>query len=465
MAKKWIGVLLVASCLGEATVASAQYLPCPAPPPPAEPLPTSVLGPLPATMAPPGPNDCLSLPANKANAWTGRREPGTNAWESSALAALDAPCPEDECPTSHGFAFGAGLYAFENPSFSHNPAFVVVTDGHTTPIDFTYNNPTVHPLLWASWTNDNGFGVRLRWWHYREQSANILANQVTSDGSMLPINAVAHTQILTPLLPKGFNFQVPDTTTSLDALEPPAPPGDVALVPGVSASPFANGTGIETFKAGSSMRMDVWDFEATQNAQLGKTIVLASAGLRYAYVAQTYYASRFASGTFNIPVTDLTEVGDAFGTVSVDTDANSVISGQTFRGLGPTISLELHRPVGEWGFGLFAIGRGSGYYSKQEQHLYYFRQYTATRTLVDISDATSFTQPISFFDHRAIDIGRHRLAGSGEVEGGVEWGTPGSRWFLQTSLVYQYWSGVGNASSLDGSISLLGIRAVIALQF
>src|SRR5262249_47046246 len=86
------------------------------------------------------------------------------------------------------------------------------------------------------------------------------------------------------------------------------------------------------------LRMNVWDVEFTDDVRLSHWVGLIALGVRYAHLSQEY-----AAGT-----TDLTLGG-----------SETIISAHNFNGAGPTLALEMHRPLGGAGLYFYGYGRGS----------------------------------------------------------------------------------------------------------
>jgi len=150
----------------------------------------------------------------------------------------------------------------------------------------------------------------------------------------------------------------------------------------------------------SKLNLEVADLEALNDVRAGSWDLLFAGGLRIARVAQGYNAF--------IP----------------QSNANQVLSSNTFEGAGPTVALEARRPLGEWGLSLYASARGSLVFGSAHQFV---------------------TQPDQ--NQAAVD---HRDYGLpiGELELGLEYGKDvgKSRLFGQVALVGQQWFGGGSAS-------------------
>jgi hypothetical protein len=494
MVKRWIGVGLVALCLGEVPAVTAQYLPCPAPPPPPEPMPTAVMGPLPPNLAPPGPAD-LSL-TDKANAWTPPREPGSNAWESSALKALDCPEPTVEGLHHPALNFGVGVYIFQPPHFTNNVAFTETTSAGTVQFDFGYQM-MVAPRLWLGYTIDNGLGVRMDWWGLRQGANSLRALPFGNKGSLqfqntdtsagiVPTGANGPTTIRTPSPFPGFGIVSPDTSVDLTTVIPGSGfvpgvvGGDNILPVGTAASALANGISPEVLTFANQLKMDVWDFEATGEFNFGQSLGVGfGVGMRYAYISQSYYALRMNKGATSIPVIDADGgAGDDADVLVIDEDSAVMASGGMFYGVGPTVSCSVQARL-PWllnNLTVFGNARGSLLFGQQKLQVFQQTKFNGhllgeTNTDTDNTLGTDTLDQVIPFHYTAFNQnivrGKDVIVPNADLEAGLGWGTPIGRgdFFAQASFVTQFWHHVGNATSLVGDLRLVGLSVVIGFDY
>ncbi|VAX39111.1 hypothetical protein MNBD_PLANCTO02-1973 [hydrothermal vent metagenome] len=179
----------------------------------------------------------------------------------------------------------------------------------------------------------------------------------------------------------------------------------------------------DNITANSSLNMYTIDAEFTQRLRLQKWQANVGGGFRNAGVHQSYRAS----GTVG---------GNAF----------SSSSSQRFDGIGPTAFAELRRPLWNCGFSLLAIVRGSLLYGDSR---------------LNSSDVVGGTAAsFSSTNGQVVPVG--------EIQLGAEWST----WLNQTTVFYwqvawegQYWAGVGNASSRNDDLGLLGFNTSVGLEW
>src|SRR5262249_34448106 len=120
----------------------------------------------------------------------------------------------------------------------------------------------------------------------------------------------------------------------------------------------------------------------------------------------------------------LTHIDQAYNAFVPVAGASTLLSGHSFHGIGPTLSVEARRGFGDSGLFWYASARASVVFGSASQ----------SATLPD--------QNVNALDHR--DIGMP----IGEVEIGLEYGfaVRCARLFGQIALVGQDWSGAGSAS-------------------
>lgn len=356
-----------------------------------------------------------------------------------------------------GVIAGVGLYLMQ-PYFQNNPAYTVFTQDQVTPVDPKtgkpdFNHPntqtlsesadrvSVHshvevaPLVWLGYVNPDGFGGRVRWWTFRE--------------------GTSQTMSLPPIVGPFY--------VGVETIEPPAHP--VILVTGnqatiSSAAPlglqaFGDTVGIQhgaeatTLAVTTELYLQVGDVEAVQAFRAGGCNFLVSGGVRLAQINQTYNAYDFQSGIPQSPRT--------------------LASTYNFRGIGPTLALELRRPLGGIGLGVYGTARGSAVFGSADQSASFFGQ--------ELRNDDPNPQFATQHRTRAIPVA--------DLEAGVQYGrSVGGSWlFGQAGLVGQEWFGAGSASRstnatvqttlrpvlggapLDSNIAFLGLALRVGLNY
>lgn len=321
-----------------------------------------------------------------------------------------APSPNDRA----GVIAGVGLYIMQ-PYFQNNPAYTVLTQNQFTPIkpdgtpdianaktlsDFASRvNVQSHmeaaPLVWLGYVNQDGLGVRGRWWTFREGTNQTMTLPpfagpiyVGADGSGHPVISVTGNQ------------------------------ATIATAAPLGLQSFGNTVGIQhgaeatAVTVTTKLFLSVGDVEAIQSFQRGGFNFLVSGGVRLAQVDQTYNAYDFQSAIPTMPRT--------------------LTSTYNFRGAGPTLALETRRTLGGSGLGVYGIGRGSVVFGSANQDAGFFG--------AELRNDDPNPQFATQHRNRAIPIA--------DLEAGVEYGRPvGNSWlFGGIGLVAQEWFGAGGAS-------------------
>ena len=168
----------------------------------------------------------------------------------------------------------------------------------------------------------------------------------------------------------------------------------------------------------AGVRTQLWDLELTQDFHACHWTLVAFGGLRFGRVSQDYDAATFGAG----------------GVLT-----GSLHSGHSFQGVGPTIGIEAHRPLGCGGFGLYGTTRGS--------LLFGHTQETA-------DSVTTAGEVGRAFDAKA---SREDVLPIWEVEIGAEYAASlgDASLFVQAGFVGQVWFSAGNSSNTDGVSSVL----------
>jgi hypothetical protein len=169
------------------------------------------------------------------------------------------------------------------------------------------------------------------------------------------------------------------------------------------------------------------DLEATRGFDNGCWQWLAAAGLRYAEIEQTYLG-------------DLTNAaGDQQGTINFR---------HQNQGIGPTLFARAQRPLLS-GVTLFGSARGSLLFGDADSELNAVED-------VDLDDLLMTQRRTS----------RDDLIPLSEMQVGLQFLPPScSVWqpYLHIAMEGQYWGGVGNASSEDGSLGFFGGNVAIGI--
>jgi hypothetical protein len=319
---------------------------------------------------------------------------------------------------------GVGLY-FLKPHFENNPAFTTTTvksvvtsaveldmfhtifnTSTTTSVlqqDFGYDL-SVSPLIYLGYVGDGGLGFRTRWFRFDQG-----ADASTANGLQPVESSVA---------PGGLNGLRPASFA-------------VSSVGQVDRLAFT-----------SHLLLDVWDFEATQDFQLGAWSFLGAGGVRYLHITQ-----RFAA--YKSPLQPPAQF---------TTDApETLLSGHSFNGVGPTLALEAERTLGGRGLSLYGTARGAVLFGTGKQ--------TAagqTTTVTDVRFGTNINAQTTVNDTRRSDV-----LPVLECEVGVQYGREVGQFypFIRTGLVGQAYFGAGSATSEDGNLGLFGLSVTAGLHF
>jgi hypothetical protein len=325
------------------------------------------------------------------------------------------------------FVGGAGAYLIK-PFFQNNPAFstkVVQYTEWSPPVsvmmpsfwvpssvirqehDFCWDLNAA-PLVWLGYVTDSGLGVRARWWRFDQSVQTCVIN----DGSTT----------ITSASPRGIEIV--------------SEPHINEVVPfWAMANTLEKGSALVGEKMGlaSNLKLDVWDFEATQEAEAGRWRFLFSGGARYAHLSQNYNANLVSQ--------------------NVGADIEALRSGHNFSGAGPTLALEARRPLGNTGFAVYGNIRGSLLFGEAEQRVYL------------LTTSPGLFGPNSYAS--LFRANRDTFLPVGEMELGAEysrifgWIHP----FIRTGLVAQSWFGAGSASSDGGNLGFLGLEVSAGLNY
>lgn len=322
--------------------------------------------------------------------------------------------------SGHFFA-GAGVYIVK-PFFQNNPAVFARTTNETFGVDTTSSvtsvtqydfcwDLNVTPVVWLGYVSECGWGVRTRWWLFDQESGG----SITGDPNTMIISAA----------PGGLSIRTPSFISS----------------PILQSALDSN----SSMCVNSNLKLDVWDFEAIKETELGRWGLLFAAGVRYAHLSQNYRAFQAFQGEFNpppgvlIPSFFLHEV-------------QQLSSGHNFSGAGPTLAIEAKRPIGNSRFSLFANLRGAMLFGDSKLQV---GRVTQTGALGQNVAVTTFQSA------------HDTVLPVAELEMGVEysrnWGQV--RPFVRTGLVAMTWFDAGSASSLAGDLGFLGLSVTAGLNY
>lgn len=346
-----------------------------------------------------------------------------------------------------GFIAGAGFYLLQ-PYFQNNPAYTVFVE-HTVDTTLDPTNPNTHtigeaadrvnvshhmavaPLVWLGYMGESGFGGRARWWSFREGTSQTV--------NLAPFAGTFRI---------GMNDGHPVIVSSGDlyTITSAAPLGLMAFGDTLGIQHGAEAT---SFNVSTKLAVNVGDLEVFQGFRASACSFLLAGGLRLVRIEQTYNAFDAESG------------GPA--------ELRSLLSSYNFTGAGPTLALEVRRPLGDSGLSLFSLARGSLVFGSAQQDASFGGQ--------ELRNDDPNPQVASEHRDRALPIA--------ELEAGVEYGqTVGRSWlFGQVALVGQEWFGAGSASrstmltprttlrpvlggaSLDSNIAFLGLSFRIGVNY
>jgi len=337
---------------------------------------------------------------------------------SCAEGCCDECCPEKCC-----FYAGAGFYMFKpignNIAWRSHHEFLQ-PDGRfvSSSFDTNFNNSlSFGPRFWIGVVNPCGLGVRARYWSLSQTVGTTIRNDYPSNTAI----GAGH-----------------DSETLLSAAPFFGEPG------------FHNGSGgddegeaVDTISAGfghalvlsNKIRLNVADFEVTQAVDAGKWLLLTGGGVRWGRIIQDYQAL------------DLQYINNVpFPIRKVAKSTNS------FDGFGPTVSLEIRRPLGDSGFALYGSARGAVLFGDRRLHAEY----------AEFDRNTNFNRLFQAFDRRYNDV-----LPIGELElGGLYSQNMGSMTpFLQVGFVTQTWFGAGTATTYRDNLGFIGLTAAAGVTF
>jgi hypothetical protein len=398
-------------------------------------------GAAPAADPPASPPQPLALdkPAAAAPA------PVAPAPASSAPVVLqpgDGACCGHECEHGSHLIGGAGFYLMQafpgsDPALTttHITATTTVATGATSTVtqgvttEFSHDY-SVAPLIWLGYVGDSGLGFRARWWRYDESSSASAVNPTLAAGPAVPVNGV---------------ITIPTMTISS------------ASVLGLSFTSLGSVNGPEQVLATNNIRLNVWDFEATQDFHRGCWTLGVSAGLRYAMLNQSYAAARVGFTGLLPP-----QFQDGDGDDAILNDENVLLAHHSFNGIGPTASLDIHRPIRNSGFALYGTARGSILFGRSHQSALTLSHFQFAET--DPADAA---ENVDTATSSSLVTVHDQVMPVAEVEAGAEWSRHMGRFvpFVRVGVVAQSWFDAGSATDLNGDLGFFGMTLTAGLTF
>jgi hypothetical protein len=181
-----------------------------------------------------------------------------------------------------------------------------------------------------------------------------------------------------------------------------------------------------TAGAGHALRVDnslevhAADFELTQRIDFWLASATVGGGLRYGYTQQEFQA-------WVMPY-------EAY-----------LAAREVFEGLGPTVSIELHRPMGSSGLAVFAAARGSVLFGNAD---------------LFAGEVEGGIQDVLVYDG-------HKSLGIGEAEIGLEWSrelAAGGSFLFRAGYEGQLWHDSGSPSFRIGDLGFEGFSLALGLS-
>jgi hypothetical protein len=337
---------------------------------------------------------------------------------------LDPPFDTGDPPYRLFLNAGASLV---KPHLESNPAFTLFQThkvGSTTQLlrssvqGLSYESEFMpHVSLGVEY--DSGWGIRSTWWRFAEGS---------NQANLLNLDATGSTIIQPPPV-----FGVPGFSS-----------------PGVLARQFQ--VFQETLSFGTHLETQVCDSEVTRCFTLGSWELLLAGGGRYTYLSQGYSAFRFNKGTGK----------SGTSKVTITQDSDLVTTGHNFSGFGPTLAIEVHRPLWNTGFAFYGTGRSSVTFGRGRT-----RSQQITIQSFQIIPTKGSTQTVKTTVERDASSGHNDVLPVEEMEIGIEWSRRCGRVgvLLQTGVVVQDWTNTGNGSSEKGDLSVIGLSLTAGCSY
>ena len=287
--------------------------------------------------------------------------------------------------------WSAGIeFAILKPHFSNNVAFTTIqSDGASfetrQETDFDYDSKLA-PRIWIHASRGADLGLRFHYWQFNYGSEVAMGSPDASGFGRV------------------FHPDFADIDLSTTA------PGSV-------------------FEAESNLNTYVFDLEATKTEAFCNWTLMASAGLRFADIEQTYTARL------------INEQGRQQGSIFFQHDN---------QGIGPTFSLRAQRPFLPR-FSLFGMARGSLVFGE------------GVSNLSGIEDQDLDTQ---FTTSQRTE--RDEVLPIGELQVGLQWVPPCfGAWqpYIHLAMEGQVWQNVGNAANEVGDLGLFGVNVALGFNW
>jgi hypothetical protein len=286
------------------------------------------------------------------------------------------------------------------PVINNNFAFVTISAPGTSVDQSTHNFRYKYDSgvsLWLGYTLDSGLGFRTTWFHLDADAKSIAFTNPFAG-------------VITQFVIAGSFV-------------------------GSGAAPLAAGQA-DVFNLGNSIRINSWDFDVTQEAQLGRIDLNLGAGLRYVRITQEANISRVRTG---LPA----------GAVDTDSENDS----SSFNGWGPTFFVEARRSIGCYGFGLYANVRGGILFG--------------TRTIESLDTNTVGGGRGVITSTSRFSTDEERTIGLAEIELGVEWHRKCGRFnpFARGGFEGREYTNVGNVFGGGNNVGAYGLALSAGVGF
>lgn len=337
------------------------------------------------------------LSAIKSRLDTGVRPAAYTEYTTSTVAAANATsgfsnasagctsCGDAGCGDCdfgcHPFGFYGGAAAvWMKPHFEDNIALTNVfsTTGivvrESVAFDYGYD---VAPRIWLGYVADQGVGIRGQYWQFQQEAPQVVE---TVPASNVTIFAVASNL-----------------------------PGTILT----QAGTFAPG---EVVTASHNLNLEIADLEATKRIYGGRTTLVFSGGARYAQMRQKYSVQGVLGNNIR---------------TALENDV-------AYDGIGPTLAMDLRRPLLNGGLALIGNARGSILFG------------TTTQRMESLDTTVGFIRGF----HREEEV-----LSILETQWGLEWNyhlAANGRLFLAGTVEAQLWQGAGSSSLDSGDIGLIG---------
>jgi hypothetical protein len=331
----------------------------------------------------------------------------------------------------HVYALGGIALLHASPA--NNQAFQILTNQNTGPaLPSRSTTATQHvtfrhdlaiaPQVRLGVVDDDGFGVRVRYWYFHEANAQTAVNADFA-GNSLAIQSI---------LPAPFTIISSAAVTGF-------------LPPGTGAGALVAGVAPDIFTARQAVTLHVGDLEVSQSLTEQQWTFQGSAGMRYAQVGQTYDVLRNNAGGF------------ALGTQYL-VDQETSQARHDFDGLGPTLCGDIIRQIGSTCLALYTQGRGSLLVGRHRLSTTTTRRGVLTSRVTGLIDNT-----VQLNDRRATTD----VLPVGELEMGVELASQMGNFnvLLRAGFQAQTWWGAGSVLGTAGDLDLYGATFLLGVEY